>query len=433
MKILFISNLYPPNTVGGYERLCYRVAEALAGRSHQVSVLTSNYGGKVQSYPNQSIDRSLKILASDENIYQALNCSQEESSQINLRNVARFNERVLNEEPDILFVWNLYFFDRSLLAAIQGTGRKSVFLLTDNWLISSLNAPFLEWYFAECVLSNSPFNNRKFATLKRVLKGFRYRFLSRVNRKAKFPILGAAIFASNFMKELYTQAGITFSSSTVIYHGVNLIDPEDDQYADRLCLLNRRELRLLFAGRVVELKGAHTVIEALPSVIRALPELRVKLTVLGERQDQEYVKRLKELIRKLDVSAHVEFRPPVSELELFKLFQMHDLYLFPSLYEPFSLTLIHALYSGIPTIASDAGGNKEIVHSGETGLLFSAGNALELSNAVVKLVRNPEVRGALSHSARKVARNYTFERMVKQIEGYLGSVCGAVCAEIRPN
>jgi glycosyltransferase involved in cell wall biosynthesis len=424
MKILFISNLYPPNTVGGYERLCFRVAEAFADRNHQVSVLTSSYGGKEQSYPNQSIDRSLRILASEDNIYQIFNGSPEEILHINLRNVERFNERILAEEPDVLFVWNLYFFDRSLLDAIQRTTCKSVFLLTDNWLISFLNAPFLEWYFAEYVLSNSPFDYRKFSTLNRVLKRFRYLFFNLFKKKAIFPILGDAIFASNFMKELYTQAGILFSSSTVIYHGVNLIDPDNDQYADRFSLLYRGELRLLFAGRIVELKGAHTVIEALPSVIRALPELHVKLTVLGERQDQEYVKRLKELIQKLDLSANVELRPPVSELELFKLFQMHDLYLFPSLYEPFSLTLIHALHSGIPTISSNAGGNKEIVHHGETGLLFRAGNALELSNAVVKLIRNPGVRGAISHSARKVARDYTFERMVKQIEGYLGSVCG---------
>lgn len=223
------------------------------------------------------------------------------------------------------------------------------------------------------------------------------------------------------MKEFYTRAGVTFSCSTVIYHGVNLSGHGDDQYTDRLSFLNQRELRLLFAGRIVELKGVHTAVKALPAVIRALPELRIKLTLLGAMEDQEYIIRLKEVIRKFDLSAYVEFLPPVKESKLFELFQKYDLYLFPSLYEPFSLTLIHALASGIPTISSDAGGNKEIVRHQETGLLFSKGNSVELSNAIVELARNPKLREFISYSARKTADNYTFERMVDQIADYLGN------------
>ena len=45
MKILLISNLYPPNAIGGYERLCAMIAEALASRGHAVQVLTSGPRG----------------------------------------------------------------------------------------------------------------------------------------------------------------------------------------------------------------------------------------------------------------------------------------------------------------------------------------------------------------------------------------------------
>ena len=44
MKILFLSNLYPPHVIGGYETLCMEAVEGLAKRGHEVSVLTSTYG-----------------------------------------------------------------------------------------------------------------------------------------------------------------------------------------------------------------------------------------------------------------------------------------------------------------------------------------------------------------------------------------------------
>ena len=44
MKILFLSNLYPPHVIGGYETLCMEAVDGLAKRGHEVSVLTSTYG-----------------------------------------------------------------------------------------------------------------------------------------------------------------------------------------------------------------------------------------------------------------------------------------------------------------------------------------------------------------------------------------------------
>ena len=67
------------------------------------------------------------------------------------------------------------------------------------------------------------------------------------------------------------------------------------------------------------------------------------------------------------------FGPPYPD-SLPELFEEHDIYVFPSLYEPFSLTLIHALACGIPTAASRVGGNVEIVRDGVSGVLFKKGD-----------------------------------------------------------
>src|ERR1700760_2446245 len=55
MRILILSNLYPPNVVGGYERLCYEVTAGLAASGHEMTVLTSNYGSGVANYPAQHV------------------------------------------------------------------------------------------------------------------------------------------------------------------------------------------------------------------------------------------------------------------------------------------------------------------------------------------------------------------------------------------
>jgi glycosyltransferase involved in cell wall biosynthesis len=169
----------------------------------------------------------------------------------------------------------------------------------------------------------------------------------------------------------------------------------------------------------VDIKGVHTVIEALPRVAREMPGLDIKLTILGDTTDTGYLDRLKVMIAAARLEGAVSFLPAVPESDLFQCFQEHDIYLFPSLYEPFSLTLIHALAAGIPTVSSDAGGNVDIVRDGENGLLVPADDVRQLADAVGRLLRDAALRGRLGARARDTALGYTFEGMIEKLERYL--------------
>ena len=118
----------------------------------------------------------------------------------------------------------------------------------------------------------------------------------------------------------------------------------------------------------------------------------------------------------------VRRREPVGVDELFALFQDHDIYLFPSLYEPFALTLIHALHAGVPTVASAVGGNTEIVHNRETGMLFRNNDAHDLARAVLALHREPLLRQRVARQARLVSSRFTFAHMVENIDRALRAV-----------
>lgn len=410
MKILFLSNLYPPNVVGGYERLCHEMATALAARDHAVCVLTSDYGTAHEDYPGQEVRRIWRLPTAVNNIYAPFEGSGEKRAAISRANVEKLDTTVRGFQPDVIFVWNLYFLDAALLDAIRCQGRPVVYLLTDNWLIAFLQPAFLHDYFAREMFAAS---RAPLALLKSAVKRQLARWTTRSYRLA-----GQAIFASRFMERLYRDAGFSFSNSRIVYHGIR--DVQDIPVPPRDSLRTPGRLKLLFAGRIVEIKGVHTAVEALPTIQRALPSIQVSLTIIGDRQDRHYQERLGALVDRFGVGDAIEFAESVAESELPNVFATHDIYLFPSLYEPFSLTLIHALRAAIPTVASDAGGNGEIVLDRRTGLLFTRGDAQALAEAVVTLAHDDTLRARLAEEGRRVANEFTFNRMVDQVERCLG-------------
>ena len=412
MKVLFLTNLYPPNVYGGYERLCYEVAQALQERGHDVTVLTSSYGKSCDENYGHNVKRELFLFATEGNMYEPFNCAPEQRVEREASNRRVFEAVVEEVNPDVLFVWNLYFFNPGLLWLIEKSGIRKTYLLTDNWMIALLNAQFIGDYFSNKVFRSHGSQDRLIAAIRRFARP-----IIRILTNKVFLMNGRAIFPSQFMRHLYRDAGFRFRDRDAIcYHGVHFLHSQDIKRISRLELRSTSELRLLFAGRVVRIKGVHTAIEALNAIRARFVDIRVLLTIVGDTQDSNYYNEIEQLIDSLGVRDCIAFRPPVASEKLFDLFQEHDIYLFPSLYEPFSLTLIHALESGIPTIASDAGGNVEIVEDGKTGLVFRAGDYDELAEKIYSLVVQPDLRENLSRMATALAAEFTFEGMISRIE-----------------
>jgi glycosyltransferase involved in cell wall biosynthesis/2-polyprenyl-3-methyl-5-hydroxy-6-metoxy-1,4-benzoquinol methylase len=236
---------------------------------------------------------------------------------------------------------------------------------------------------------------------------------------------GHAIYPSRFMRALHEQAGLRFERADVVPHGVDFQHPAAAPRADRTRLLREGSLRLLIAGRLVHFKGVHTALEALPRIVKALPALEVELTLVGDAQDAPYMEKLRRMISEGGLERLVRVLPAVKEDALFALFQEHDLYLFPSLFEPFALTLILALEAGIPTVAAAAGGSVDIVTDGETGLLFPAGDAAALAKAVSRLAADGALRHALSVAGHARAARYTTEAMLDRFEAALTTAAQA--------
>lgn len=400
MKILFVSNLFPPNQLGGYEMLCARVAGLMARRGHEVQVLTSCHGGRIAVAEGMRVSQGLRLLCGA-SIYEAFAKGDLRRQVISDDNAIVTHGVVERFRPDIVFAWNLYGLHKAYFETIERLGVPAVCMLTDNWLAEMIAPDFIGTYFTRQVYGDRPGG-------------------ALVPAGTMHTRRVSAIFGAGFMQDLYAAAGLGFLDATVIHNGVDLTVPLGRERRPRRELCGG-PVRLLFAGRLVRLKGVHTAIEALGELDRreARGAQSFFLTIVGDGTDAAYLDQLKALVTKLGLTDKVAFLSPVAEADLPILFDEHDIYVFPSLYEPFSLTLIHAMASGIPTVASAVGGNVEIVEDGRTGMLFAPGNAGDLVARIALLATDADLRERISMAARDAAAQFTMTRMVDRMERYL--------------
>lgn len=145
---------------------------------------------------------------------------------------------------------------------------------------------------------------------------------------------------------------------------------------------------LLFVGRLSPEKGINTLIEA-------ARHLDVPVRIAGTGPEQAHVER------ETSGLAHVEMLGQVSQEQGYDLMRRALALVFPSVgIETFGLSAVEAFASGAPVVASDLGGMREIVAHGEDGLLFEAGNAAALVEAVQRL-RRPGERERMGRAARR--------------------------------
>jgi hypothetical protein len=118
MKLLFISNFYPPDSIGGYEEICFDVAEGLKRRGHQVAVLTSCFKTAESTSANR-VYRLLKTAPFDLGTTGPTPWAARTRLGLELHN-ARAVGRLLNElSPELVVVWNSSLVGRAWLWLVE--------------------------------------------------------------------------------------------------------------------------------------------------------------------------------------------------------------------------------------------------------------------------------------------------------------------------
>ncbi len=408
LTIAIMSNLYPPYVIGGNELFIRDVAEALRERGHRVHILT----GHGRDFPN------------DEQTHQVLNLELDYKDDIflggiplNLRRVLQWHlfspsayRQVLQTlkriQPDLIVASNLYMASAAPLIAARRLPSPLVVQPMDKWLVYSLSN------IGMLIPAHTRLQKLALAGLKYGLQPL-LRLLGRPDY---------ILAVSEFIRDVHTRAGFSADQSKAIYLGIPI---EHFPYQAHPFPQNR-PWRALFAGQLWHGKGPQVAIEAI-SRLRNHPNLPpVELSICGSGT-ATFIKQLRDQIDAMGLRTQVHLRGFISRDQLQTELNQHDLFLFCSIWdEPYSIVLQEALATGIPTIATTAGGTPETMIHGKHGLLVEPDQPEQLAAAMQTLMSDPTLYAQVGLQAAEDVRNRrAFTKYIDDLEAlYQGIVSG---------
>jgi glycosyltransferase involved in cell wall biosynthesis/O-antigen/teichoic acid export membrane protein len=173
----------------------------------------------------------------------------------------------------------------------------------------------------------------------------------------------------------------------------------------------RRPRRLLFVGRLEELKGPQVLVEALPAVLAGHPDLVLEVCGAGGMEAD-----LRRLADRLGVGHRVWLLGWLTREELGRHLAEADVVVVPSLApEAFGLACLEAFAAGTPVVASAVGGLPDLVLPGVTGLLVPPGDSAALAGAIGTLLADEPGRLRMGRQGRELAQRYTIGTHVRAI------------------
>jgi glycosyltransferase involved in cell wall biosynthesis len=167
---------------------------------------------------------------------------------------------------------------------------------------------------------------------------------------------------------------------------------------------------LLALGRLEVQKGHRFLLEAHARVLREFPNAR--LICVGEGVLRA---KLEEMARQLGIHEHVRFVGFQSNVA--DWLALADISVLPSLFEGLPLVAIESLAAGRAMVATDVDGTAEVVVNEKTGLTVSPENVPELVNAILRLLRQPDLRRQLAQAGRQwVVEHFSQEQQIRKTQ-----------------
>lgn len=222
------------------------------------------------------------------------------------------------------------------------------------------------------------------------------------------------ITVSHFLKEeLIKRYFIQEDKIQVIYNGVDTerFNPNVDGNSIRKIYKLENCPVVLYLGRLAPYKGVQFLIEAIPEVLRELPE--TKFLISGAMRYD--IPNLNKMVKSLKIENSIVFTGYVPDEDVPKLYACCDVFCYPSLWEGFGLTPAEAQSCGKPVVAFNTCAVPEVVKNKHTGLLVEPKNAEAIAKALVSLLQNKELRFRMGLEAReRVLQLFSWDKAAKQ-------------------
>jgi len=360
MKIAILVQLFPPKWLGGTEIATYNIAKELAKKGHEVHIITMADGRL--SRKSREKDFYVHRLA-----WQKIKF---------LRIISLWLKIILllkKINPEIIQAQGLGIALPAFLA--------KKFLRKPYIIYCRGSDVYLPWKFkskiAKLVLKNADL------------------VISLTNDMAKE------------VKKIYNR------EIKVIPNGIDLErfgNLSKDKTRQKLQIRGKEKI-IIFIGGLKPVKGIQYLIMAMDIIRRKEP--KAKLILVGGGEEKE---NLEKLVKKLNLKNNVNFVGKVPNEKVPEYLIASDIFVLSSLSEGFPNTVLEAMVSGLPIVATKVGGLAEIIKDGKNGFLVEPRNSQELAKKILLLLRDDNLRKRISRSSKEEVKKYSWENIIEKLE-----------------
>jgi len=221
---------------------------------------------------------------------------------------------------------------------------------------------------------------------------------------------------SKFVAEECIKRGVPKEKILVIPNGIELKKYKPTQYGEleEEFHLEAEDILILSIARVSWQKGLEYALEAIHKVIK-VTDKPIKYMIVGPIEDRNYYLRLIRQAKDLGLKENVIFTGFLGEKKMQALTRA-NIFLAPSIHESFGLAVLEAMALGKPIIASNCEGLKCIIDHMKTGILVRAADSAEIADAILKLLSDSNLQKRLSKNALSIVKKYDWENRLNEYE-----------------
>ena len=367
MNLLVVTNLYPPQELGGYGRSIADFVWGLRERGHKIQVLSSNaphLGASSGLGPSgEPVDRTLQLKGSYEGGVRNLENPQQ-------------RQAIDDANASLIRIWlNRQQWDGILLGNLDLLGPELLPPLLEAGCVVQHHVGFVHAPFPPSAWPNSD--------------------------------LYQLVAASKAVRSALVSAGLPTSTASVVYPGVRSelfglgrvrmptpLPPDGSR---------GRPLKVCFAGLLMGSKGAHTLIEALIQLQQQ--GISVQASLAGDSFQNGYREQLEQCLQEHSLDGAVQFVGQLGRQALARFYALHHVGVFPSIHpEAFGIVAAEMMASGLVVVSSGVGGAGELIDDGRTGLRFQAGDSKGLAHCLMRLCRDANLLERLRKAGQQEAR-----------------------------
>ncbi|MCB0318561.1 MAG: glycosyltransferase family 4 protein [Bdellovibrionales bacterium] len=218
----------------------------------------------------------------------------------------------------------------------------------------------------------------------------------------------------SFISDLKNFSTLSNEKFHFIPNGVSYEEPSDELLIQvrKQYHLKEEDKYLIHIGRVIPLKKIELLIELLSH--KALKEY--KLLVVGRSHNKVYLNSLQKKAAQLEVQNRLNFLGSVSPSLIPALLKTSNIYISSSSHEGRPNAMLEALAAGLPVIASNINGHKEIIEHEKNGFVFNFDETEHIAKTILLIEDNQDLRVTISENAKKSIANYTWSATAKKYQ-----------------